>query len=459
MRSLTLKLTLAFLFVGLIGAVLVAIFVGLRARSEFDRFVLDAYQADLLQIVTTYYEQEGSWENIGAIVVRTPWRHGPGGGGGPDFRRAPVVLADAEGAVVYGGSSYQPGQSLSRADLTRAIPIEVDGRMVGRLMFEPTAFSSSPRESPEAAFLQRINRAILFGAVGAIIAALLIGILLARGISRPVRELTLATQAVAQGELGRQVEVRTRDEIGELAASFNQMSTDLARGTDLRRQMTADIAHDLRTPLSVILGYTEALADGKLSGGPAMYGVMHSEALHLQRLIDDLRTLSLADAGELSLSLVDCSPQSLLERAAAAHAVVVAEKGVDLRVLAAPSLPEVKVDPERMAQVLNNLVSNAVRFTPGGGSITLTAEAIGNEVRLEVRDTGIGIAAADLPNVFERFYRGDESRSDTEGESGLGLAIAKSLTEAHGGRINVASVTGQGTAFSIYLPGVDAPRG
>lgn len=446
MRSLTLKLTLSFLVVGLIGAVLVALFVGLRTRSEFDRFVLDAYQSNLLQSLTTFYQQEGSWENIGAIVIRTPWRHGP------EFAPAPVVLADDGGEVIYGGASYLVGQKLSRADLSRTVPVAVDGQVVGRLLFETDGVAASPRPSPEAAFLQRVNRAILFGALGATAAALLLGILLARGISGPVRDLTLATQAVAQGELGRQVEVHTRDEIGELAASFNRMSTDLAREADLRRQMTADIAHDLRTPLSIILGYTEALADGKLKGAPAMYGVMHDEAMHLQRLIDDLRTLSLADAGELSLALVKCAPQSLLDRIAAAHAVAAAEKNITLQVRADPTLPEVMVDPERMAQVLNNLVSNALRFTPGGGSVSLAAEAAPGQVRLLVRDSGTGIAADDLPKVFERFYRGDRARSESEGESGLGLAIAKSLTEAHGGRISVASEVGKGTTFTITLP-------
>lgn len=454
MRSLTLKLTLAFLIVGLIGALLVALFVGLRTRSEFDRFVLDAYQANLLQSVTTYYQQEGSWDDIGAIVVRTPWRRGPGGAWEPEFSRAPVVLVDAKNSVVYGGETYEAGQTLTRSELAHAVPVEVEGQVVGQLIFEKPSYADSPRQSPEASFLQRVNRAILFGALGATLAALLLGILLARSISRPVRELTLATQAVAQGELGRQVEVRTTDEIGELAASFNQMSTDLARGADLRRQMTADIAHDLRTPLSVIMGYTEALADGKLSGNPAMYSVMHDEALHLGRLIDDLRTLSLADAGELSLALQSCSPISLLERAVAAHSAAANEKDVRLGMHAEPTLPDVLVDPERMAQVLNNLVSNALRFTPTGGEVTLAAEADASAVRLLVRDTGVGIASDDLPKVFERFYRGDRSRSNSEGESGLGLAIAKSLTEAHGGKIAVASELGKGTTFSVTLPAI-----
>jgi signal transduction histidine kinase len=266
-----------------------------------------------------------------------------------------------------------------------------------------------------------------------------------------VRELTGATKRVAGGELGIQVPVRTGDELGELANSFNQMSADLAQSNQVRRQMTADVAHDLRTPLSVILGYTEALSDGKLQGTPQMYGVMHSEAQHLSHLIDDLRFLSLADAGELPLERRNVSPLDLLNRTAASNHAAAEQKQIDLQVQGAPDLPDLNVDPERMAQVLGNLTSNALRHTPAGGTIVLTARSEVEGVLLQVRDTGSGIAAADLPYIFHRFYRGDLSRQQT-GESGLGLAIAKSIVEAHGGRITAESNLGAGTTITITLP-------
>ena len=398
--------------------------------------------------LTNLYKEQGGWQNIGSIVVRMPEPRP----GAPEFTKAPVVLVDDQGVVVYGGRRYRPGVQLSEADMAKSVPIEVDGKEVGRLWFTSTDFLQPKREPPEALFLQRVNQAILLGALGATIVALLLGVLLARGIAGPVRELTLATQAVAQGELGRQVEVHTNDEIGELATSFNQMSQDLARGRSLRQQMTADIAHDLRTPLSVIHGYTEALAEGKLVGTPDMYAVMHEEARHLQMLIEDLRTLSLADAGEITLMRQACEPRAVLERAASSHATKAAEKQIRLSVTTPEDLPRVEVDPERMAQVLNNLVSNAVRYTPEGGEVVLSASATAGTVLLQVRDTGAGIASVDLPNIFERFYRGDQARNIQEGESGLGLAIAKSLVEAQGGTIAVASEPGQGTTFTLTLP-------
>ncbi len=449
MRSLTLKLTLAFLVVGLTGVVLVSIFVGQRTQAEFSRFVLDRNQADLIASLSEYYQEYGSWENIDNIAVRTSLRRP-----GAEFVRAPVVLVDPDGIVVLGGRRYHPGQQIKAHDMEKTVAVEVNGEMVGRVLFAFPAGPLSMRESPESTFLRSVNRAIIFGAVGSTFVALLLGLLLARTISRPVRALTEATQRIAQGELGLQVEVRSKDELGELGLSFNQMSGDLARSSELRRQMTADIAHDLRTPLSVILGYTEALADDKLQGTPEIYGVMHEEARHLQHLIDDLRTLSLADSGELSLQRQPIAPRELLERVAATHRAKAADKQIAVQVQAGADLPTIDVDPDRMVQILNNLMSNALRFTPEGGAIRLGAKSDGGMVYLSVQDNGAGIAQADLPNIFARFYRGDKVRNVEEGESGLGLAIAKSLVEAHGGTISIESGLGAGTTFTIALDAV-----
>jgi len=449
MRSLTLKLTLAFLVVGLTGAVLVAIFVGQRTQTEFSRFVLDRTQTDLIEGLVDYYQENGNWAELEAISIRSPWRRE-----GREYFPAPVVLAESDGTVVLGNRRYQPGVALSSDDLEKTVRIKIEGETVGLVLFASPVGGLPLRKSPESDFLRRVNQAILFGALGATLIALLLGLLLARTISRPVRALTEATQRIARGELGLQVEVKSKDELGVLAQSFNQMSSDLARSSELRRQMTADIAHDLRTPLSVILGYTEALADDKLQGTPEMYGVMHEEARHLQHLIDDLRMLSLADAGELSLQRQPTSPLELLERVAATHSPSAKEKQIGMPVQADADLPTIDVDPDRMVQVLNNLMSNALRFTPEGGTITLGARAQSEQVYLTVQDNGAGIAPEDLPNIFARFYRGDEVRNVEEGESGLGLAISKSLVEAHGGKISVESNLGTGTTFTIALDAV-----
>jgi signal transduction histidine kinase len=226
----------------------------------------------------------------------------------------------------------------------------------------------------------------------------------------------------------------------------------LARASELRRQMMADIAHELRTPLSLILGYTESLSDGKLPASQETFDVMHDEAQHLSRLVDDLRTLSLADAGELSLTRQPLDVPALLERVVSAHSPEAQRRGISLRAEPSPTLPPVEADPGRMAQVLDNLVSNALCYTPEGGQIDLSAKADKNTIKLRVQDNGVGIAPDDLPFVFERFYRADKSLKRNGTESGLGLAIAKSIVEAHGGSISVKSSLGQGTTFTITLP-------
>ena len=282
--------------------------------------------------------------------------------------------------------------------------------------------------------------------------ALLVGLFLSRYFLRPLTELTAAIRAMRKGDLSQQVQVRTHDELGELAQAFNQMSADIHRVNQLRKQMTADIAHDLRTPLTVIMGYLEGMSDGTLKATPQRLEAMYNETVVLKRLIDDLRTLSLADAGELKLVYQVLQPRELLEQVEQSFEPLAAEQQVALKVQADADLPDVQVDRERMVQVLANLVSNALRYTPAGGSVTLRARQASDNVQLIVSDTGSGIEADKLPYVFERFYRVEEARQQSQGKSGLGLAIAKSLVEAHHGSIAAESSAATGTAIIITLP-------
>jgi signal transduction histidine kinase len=301
---------------------------------------------------------------------------------------------------------------------------------------------------------------------------LLLGGLWARMSPRPGRELPAAARQIARGDLEQQVPVRSRDELGVLSTQFNQMSAGLAHATQLRRRMTADVAHDLRTPLTVIAGYLEALRDNVLKPTPERFAAMYDETQLLLHLVDDLHTLSLADAGELALQRAAIAPRQLLARVAAAYQHAVEQNGVALRVCADDGLPELSADAEQLTRALSNLVSNALRYTPAGGAITLCArDATADErqkangvqeapllpgssplIAIDVRDTGAGIAAEHLPVIFERFYRVDPSRQDATGGSGLGLAIVKSIVEAHGGQVCVASAPGQGAMFTLVLP-------
>ena len=446
MRSLTVKLTLAFVLVGLTGAILVAVLVGQQTRSEFDRFLSERDQSALVQALSEHYAATGSWAGVGELLSSTP---------ALERARYGLVLVDADGVVLMGTGRHHPGELLAAGTPGERTPVQVDGQTVGWVVLPAPGDrygGGAGRPPPDVLFLERVTRAAAISAGIAALIALMMGVLLARTLTRPVRELTEATRAMARGELGQQVAVRSRDEIGGLAHSFNQMSADLARASQIRKQMTADLAHDLRTPLSILRGYTEGLRDERLRGAPGVYQIMHGEVEHLQRLVEDLRVLSLADAGELPLNRRAVDPAALLERTALAYVVEAEQHGVALRVDAAEELPSVLVDVDRMTQVLNNLVSNALRHTHAG-EIVLGAAGDHGQVQISVRDTGSGIDPEDLPFVFERFYRADKARQRTEStSSGLGLAISKAIIDAHGGAIRVASEPGRGTTFTITLP-------
>ncbi|MFO7661060.1 MAG: HAMP domain-containing sensor histidine kinase [Chloroflexota bacterium] len=446
MRSLSFKLTLAFLLVGLTGAILVAVLVGGLTRREFDQFVVNRFQLETVASLAEYYETNGSWDGLDSYLQRIRGR----GQGRYDPNRSQLVLFDANGNVLIDSRPPNLQRVNARLDVSQAIPVEIEGQVAGYVQFNSPHRILAIPQSPEVQFLERVNQAALLSALAAGLLALLLGLALARTISRPLRELTAGTRAVSAGDLGHQVPVRTKDEVGELARSFNRMSADLALSNQLRRQMTADIAHDLRTPLSVILGYTEALHDGKLPGNAETYGAMHLQAQHLNRLIDDLRTLSLADAGQLTLRRQPVHPLVLLEHTALAYMPQAESRDVRLEVRGENG-PAIGVDQDRLLQVLGNLVSNALRHSPDGSTVYLEAKSTGDEVLLIVQDAGSGIALEDLPHVFDRFYRGDKSRA-VDGSSGLGLAIARSLVEAHGGYIAVASEPGHGSQFTIHLP-------
>jgi signal transduction histidine kinase len=359
------------------------------------------------------------------------------------------LLVDKDGIVVVPMDPYHVGDKVPSNKLTNGIQIRFNGQLVGTALI-PATPELNPRE---IAYLSRTNRALLIGAAGAATFAILLGIFFTRRLTSPLRDLTSAIQKMSKGDLQQQVKIQSWDEIGELGNAFNTMSSELAKSNQMRKQMTADIAHDLRTPLTVLNGYLEAMQDGVLPANKERFAIMYSEVQQLSGLVEDLRTLSLADAGEISMTPQIVSPKGLLEQSFANFSYQAKQLKVKLTIIAAQNLPKVKVDPQRMEQVLDNLISNALRYVAKGGKINLSATIQGNKITLAVEDNGEGIAPEVLPHVFERFYRGDHSRNGSAGESGLGLAIAKSLVEAMGGSITAMSEgNGKGSRFTINLP-------
>jgi two-component system sensor histidine kinase BaeS len=446
--KLTYKLTLAFLLVSLIAIGLAALFVWATTATEFNKYVADQRQAQFVSIATDYYRTHGNWRGVDTALreqnLLPPFA--PPGSPPPDPQ--PYALVDQDRVVIIPAGEYQIGQKVQQGVLTKGAGVEISGLVVGTVL---TTGQQPVRSAIEDKYLTSVNQSLFIAAVGGALIALILGLFVARTLTRPVRELTTATHALAHGDLQQRVPVRSRDELGELAQAFNQMSADLVRATQLRRQMTADIAHDLRTPLTVIGGYVEALRDQVLAPTPERFEMIYGEVQHLQQLVDDLRTLSLADAGELRLNRQPIEPRALLAEVAALFQHRADQQSLKLIVDAADNLPVLNIDEGRFVQVLSNLVSNALRYTPAGGHITLGAIDQSGAVQLIVRDDGAGIPPEALPHIFDRFYRADLARHQASGESGLGLAIARSIIEAHGGTIAVQSHVGHGTTFIIRL--------
>lgn len=460
MRSLTLRLVLAFALTSLASIGLAAFLMRQFVTTQFDAYVLEQRRASFIQLLGAYYAEHGGWDELTPAAI-LGGRAGPAPAGGEEWRpdgdrhdRTDFALADPSGRIVLSPNPLWRDRQATDQELAGGTPVTVDGEVVGTVLL----IGPPPGRDPaEVRYLERADMALGAAALGAVAVALTLGLILARLITRPVHDLTAATRAIAAGDLGKQVPVRSRDELGLLATQFNAMSADLARSNELRRRMTADIAHDLRTPLTVLSGYLEAMRDEGLRPTPARFATMHDETQVLLRLVEDLHTLSLVDAGELPLKRQPAAPRALLERVATSYQHAAERQGVDLGVDTSDELPALEVDVEQTIRALGNLVSNALRHTPPGGRVTLAAHADAGAVAIEVADTGEGIPAEHLPNVFERFYRADASRQQSTGGSGLGLAIVRSIVEAHGGTVTVASAPGRGTVFTLRLPAGPAP--
>ena len=324
-----------------------------------------------------------------------------------------------------------------------------------------TALTHSPsrgflgRLSATTGFLQSVWWQFLLVGVVAASISLVVARLLARGMTQPLRDMAAAARRMEVGDYSVRVETKSRDEVGELATAFNRMSEELEHLEQSRRDLVANVSHELKTPIAAIRAHLENLLDGVEQPDPATLGVMLAQVERLGRLVDQLLDLSRLESGEVPLRIEALPLQPLVDDLISEIDVALPGRGVLVRNDVPADLPALSADRERVHQVLFNLVDNAVRFTPVGGSVTISARRRNGSVEVAVADTGAGIEAEHLPRLFERFYRADAARTRGEGGTGIGLAIARSVVEAHGGRISAESEPGRGSVFTFDLPAAD----
>lgn len=426
--------------------------VTVRNFESFVRRSRDTEREVLAEALTIYYEEWGTWDGLYALVMARPDHRGHGMGPvmAPGMPGAwQFQVADENGVVVAASRVEDIGVQLSQARLGEGIPIEVDGQDVGFLL--PGTSETLLRE-PEQAFLQRLRETIVPVGLAACGVAILLGLLLTWQLTGPLRKLKTAAQGIAGGDLSQRVNIRSRDEIGELGRAFNEMAENLSRAEELRQNMTADIAHELRTPLSVIRGNLEAILDGVFQPTKENVASIHKQAILLSRLVDDLQELALADAGQLRIEREPTDLASLIQRAISAINPRAEQDGVAVVTNLAHDLPILSADPQRLSQVMGNLLDNALRHSPQGGTVTVRANEVADSVQVDVVDQGPGLNSEELSLVFERFYRGDKARARATGGAGLGLAIVRQLVEAHGGRVWARSGKDGAATFSFTLP-------
>lgn len=443
------KLFLSFTLIVFVSVSLVAVIARRGTINDLRTYMFRGGMYGLSDMATSlenYYHANGSWNGVQAFFRVMPGGM-PGMGGMMNQR---LLLTDASRIIVADTQGNLIGNKLTESELAAAIPLMDDGQTVGYLL--PVGGISISAVNQQA-LLNRLGRGVFLAGIIAGALGLILALGLAYTLIRPVRALTFAAQKLAEGDLSQRVEVSGEDELATLGHTFNQMADTLQQAEEARRAMTADIAHELRTPLAVQRANLEALQDGVYPlTGENLAPVIEQNHL-LTHLVEDLRTLALADAGQIELERSPTDFSALVGRVVERFQPQAVTQQVKLNVTPPASpIPEVLLDPTRLEQILTNLLSNALRFTPEGGQVDLALDSTPKTVLVRVHDSGPGIPEEALPYIFGRFYRVDKSRSRAEGGSGLGLAIARQLARAHGGDLTVANHPAGGAVFTLILP-------
>jgi signal transduction histidine kinase len=459
-NSLIFKLMGAFLLVIAISSLAISVLTSQATRNAFSLYTTRSGQVWARRLaldLADYYAQTHSWQGADDALLSgydTPITSGgmgmgQGHGIGQERQNANsvmlsgigqrLILSDEKGLVVGDTQGEWVGKQISPAELKNGTAITVNNDLVGTLIVISNDLNNS--NTPAGEFLTSVNQAIVSSTIIAVLIALLVGTVLFLQIIKPLRLLKKAATAITSGDLNQRVNISSRDELGELGMTFNQMAKSLAKAETQRRHMVADVAHELRTPLAVIQGTLEGMQDGILPLDEEQVAALYTETMLLNRLVGDLRLLSLVEAGQLRLEKKETEPGILIQQIVERLKPQADLKNVRMETCLQSNLPTIWMDSDRITQVLNNLLGNALRYTPDGGTIKVQVLFIPSNGFLEVSvsDTGQGIDPDDLPYIFDRFYRVDKSRTRSSGGSGLGLAIVKQLVESHGGDVYAES--------------------
>jgi two-component system OmpR family sensor kinase len=466
-NRLSVRLTLAFALVILVAVGAVAILIRQTAETEFRQYITHSgmmASGSGIEELIAYYQRQESWDGVESLLGQSVWIRGLGGLPMPAMGQPPgwpggqldVVLADAAGRIVYDSTGTAEGKKLKTRDKSQALPITQtsDGEVIGYLVLS-FADRRARLGQLEQQFLDHMQQILVAGAALAVALGLIMGVLFSRSLTAPLQRLARAARAVADGDLDQQIGEEGSAEMVEVAQAFNEMTAALGQSERQRQNMVADAAHELRTPLSVVQGNLRAILDDVYPLDKSEISKLYDETRLLSRLVDDLRELALADAGQLYLVLRPTKTAAIIRSTVENLTLAAKSQGVALTPQIPDDLPEVQADPDRVAQVLRNLLINALRHTPPGGSVAVLATAQRDVVEIAVSDSGEGIAPENLPHIFDRFWRADPARAHGGpwgASSGLGLSVAQSLVEAQGGRIWANSQPGEGSTFCFTLP-------
>ncbi|MCG7587948.1 cell wall metabolism sensor histidine kinase WalK [Photobacterium sp. OFAV2-7] len=446
------KLITTYLIISVLTAIFTYLLTYLTSEQRINALAKDYQLKEISQEVYNWYAAERQWKGFSDYfkTLHPPRQHrkpdtSTSTHNGP-IKRHGVVTSEQKSLLHF--LHFKPGDTVPKAYLANANEVRFDEKTVAWVI--PVDAIGISLNSEMQIFLTNIREILLIAVSVSVLISLLMGIVLARILLKPVESLTKASSAIADGNLQQQVPAYTDDEIGDLSRSFNKMSQDLVNADTQRRQITADIAHDLGTPVQVISGYIEMAQDGELELNQERIDTIADELEHIQRLLKDMSLLAQTDAKTLSLQLTKTSIKPLLERVVKLYSCQ--DKQVKLSLDCPDFLPALVLDEDRIVQVLGNLISNALRHTPEGGEITIQSQTRDNQLTIQVVDNGCGISPEDLPLVFDRFYRSDPARNGSSGNMGLGLSISKGLVEMQGGKIGVKSDGKSGSCFLITFP-------